>query len=80
MIAKAMRRVLDLAENIPGAETFQPGEGMHGLLEQNRAWILDKLSCGYTIVDLGLDPRRTERSPFHQMELEEIRNFWGLHG
>jgi hypothetical protein len=40
--------------------------------QENKKWISDKLSEGYTIIDAG-DPLRKGSSDFYKMELEVIK-------
>jgi hypothetical protein len=54
-----------------GGETMPklpPGNRM----AQNRVWINSKMDEGYVIVDIGMDPSRSERGAYYAMELHEI--------
>ena len=41
----------------------------------NKEWIEEKKRQGYTIVDIGEDPKRSYRSPYYKMEKEVVENY-----
>ena len=41
-------------------------------LKRNEHWIKTKMNEGYDIYDIGIDPSRTRRSPFYQLEKDLI--------
>lgn len=40
---------------------------------RNQKWIDSKIEKGYTIYDIGVDPKRLKRSPFYQLEKEALK-------
>jgi hypothetical protein len=49
-------------------ETFNLEES----LARNERWIRQKIAEGYEILDIGIDPSRSRRSPFYALEMRII--------
>lgn len=60
--------VSSLGENFPatGKAEFEMAKA------RNARWIASKMKLGYDIYDIGIDTRRTVRSPFYQLEKKLI--------
>lgn len=43
-------------------------EELAAALRRNERWVRDKISNGYDFFDIGIDPARSTRSPFYEME------------
>jgi hypothetical protein len=41
-------------------------------LKRNERWLKKKIKDGYEIIDIGIDPSRSSRSPFYQIEQQII--------
>ena len=55
-----------------GAEFWKEGGEAYQL---NKEWIEQKMKEGKTIIDIGTDPNRQNRSIFYQMEREATKNY-----
>lgn len=49
------------------------------MMQYNRRWILNEMRSGRTILDIGLDAGRADRSIFYEMEQNMLRNYQKLH-
>jgi RHS repeat-associated protein len=44
-------------------------------LARNERWIRDKIAKDYKLYDIGIDPRRVDRSPFYELEQRIVKEF-----
>jgi len=49
------------------------------MMQFNRKWILNEMRSGRTIIDIGLDANRADRSIFYQMEQSMMKNYQIIH-
>jgi hypothetical protein len=47
---------------------------LNSALARNEAWINSKIKAGYKIYDIGIDPKRLNRSPFYELEKRIIEH------
>jgi hypothetical protein len=91
VVGETMERVQAAAAKIPGAKILDdmPKFNAMGLnadqvtsamMQYNRRWILAQMRSGRTIVDIGIDTKRINRSIFYEMEQNMLRNYQKLHG
>jgi RHS repeat-associated protein len=72
VIGETATRVQAYAAKI-GAETFTPvSKDFIGMMRENAKWLREKIAQGYEIVDIGLNPQRTDRGPFYIAERKII--------
>jgi hypothetical protein len=55
------------SKNFPTDRPMTPDE-FNAALSRNQRWIQGKIDQGYDIYDIGIDPSRTNRSAFYQLE------------
>ncbi len=87
VIGETMKRVADAAAEIPGAKILNDMPAFTGTADQitsqmmfyNRMWILNEMRSGRTILDIGLDANRLNRSIFYEMEQNMLKNYQILH-
>lgn len=44
-------------------------------LQRNERWLKSKIDEGFDIYDIGIDPTRTRRSPFYQLEQDILKQY-----
>ncbi len=76
VIGENMKRIRIAARQI-GAKWYQgwpvdPWD-VDVAMKRNRRWIIEKMRKDYEIVDIGIDPTRTFRSQFYQMERQLLQ-------
>lgn len=49
------------------------------MMTYNRQWILNEMRSGRTILDIGVDTGKTNRSIFYQIEQNMLKNYQILH-
>ena len=59
--------------------TGAPHQVTSQMMTYNRQWMLQQMRSGRPIMDIGLDPIRTNPSIFYQMEQNMMRNYLKLH-
>jgi len=87
VIGEGMKRVGMEAANRPGSTflnnmptfTGTPTQVTSQMMTYNRQWILQQMRNSKTIIDIGLDPVRTNPSIFYQMEQNMMKNYLKLH-
>lgn len=42
-------------------------------LARNKRWLKNKIKEGYEIIDIGIDPNRSNRSPFYALEQKILK-------
>jgi hypothetical protein len=66
-------RVIPFAERI-GADYYKPrATNKDNFIRNNKKWIQTQMRQGKEIVDLGVDPQRSVRSPYYEMEVGAIK-------
>lgn len=72
VIGETAERVGAYATRI-GAESFTPvARDFIGIMRENVAWLREKIRQGYEIIDIGIDPARTERGVFYAAERKVV--------
>lgn len=63
-------------KNFP-SERRMTEEELNAALARNQRWIDSKIKQGYTIYDIGIDPKKLEsqRSPFYKLEQERLQKY-----
>jgi hypothetical protein len=87
VVGETMDRVIQASSEIPGSKILNTMPQFTGTADQitsqmmqyNRQWILNEMRSGNTILDIGLDINRADRSIFYQMEQNMIKNYQILH-
>jgi RHS repeat-associated protein len=59
------------SKNFP-ARRMTPQE-LDSALARNERWIRDKIAKDYKLYDIGIDPRRVDRSPFYELEQRIVK-------
>ncbi len=62
------------SKNFPKGRNMTQEE-LAAAIKRNERWIKSKIKHGYEIIDIGIDPGRSHRSPFYQKELEIIDRY-----
>jgi RHS repeat-associated protein len=60
-------------KNFPKDGKPMTPEQFDAALARNKKWIDSKVKEGYDIYDIGIDPKRLNRSPFYEVELGSIK-------
>lgn len=76
VIGENMKRIKAAAKSI--AAKWYQGQNINPwneklALKRNKAWILNKMNQCYEIIDIGIDPTRSIRSRFYEMEKQIIK-------
>lgn len=75
VIGENMKRIKAAAKSI-GAKWYQGWNidpwDENLAMERNRVWIIKKIREGYEVIDIGIDPTRSVRSPFYEMEKQML--------
>jgi RHS repeat-associated protein len=87
VIGETMDRVIDAAAKMPGSKFLNTMPRFTGTTDQitsqimqyNRKWILNEMRSGRTILDIGFDAGRTNRSVFYEMEKNMLMNYQKLY-
>jgi RHS repeat-associated protein len=58
-------------KNFPAGRPMTPAE-MNAALRRNKRWLKSKIKQGYGVFDIGVDPGRSNRSPFYAMEKQVL--------
>ena len=76
VIGENMKR-LNAAAKVVGARWYQGWRVVPWdedlVMRRNEAWIRQKIKQGYEIIDIGIDPTRSRRSKFYEMEKRIIK-------
>jgi hypothetical protein len=90
IIGETMARVEAAAAKIPGSKILDDMPNFramkmtdeqitNAMMEHNRKWLLEQIKSGRPIIDIGLDPARSNRSVFYEMEQTMLKNYKKLH-
>lgn len=60
-------------KNFPKSRPMTKAE-LAAALKRNERWILKKIEQGYEFYDIGLDPTRSVRSPFYELEKKLLKD------
>ena len=61
-------------KNFPKGRKMTPKE-LEAALKRNERWIRQKIKEGYKFYDIGIDPSRSTRSPFYELEQRILKEF-----
>ncbi len=60
------------SKNFPAGRRMTPEE-FNAALKRNERWLREKIKKGYEIIDIGIDPSRSNRSPFYELEQKILK-------